>query len=120
MEERKGSCCWFYVGQRVLFLISNNNERGIVKYVGVVEGYEGVWVGVEWDSGQGQHAGRMNGIQYFCTQDQLPSSSFMQLNNMNASVSLMDVLSSHYKTILLQSKEGKEQTLLLLFLFFFN
>jgi dynactin complex subunit len=52
MEEMKSYCC-FYVGQRVLFLTSNNNERGIVKYVGAVEGYEGAWVGVEWDSGQG-------------------------------------------------------------------
>lgn len=46
----------------MLFLTSNNDERGTMKHVGGVEGYEGVWVGVEWDSGQCWHNGRMNGI----------------------------------------------------------
>jgi hypothetical protein len=105
MEERKGSCCCFCVGQRVLSLTSNSNERGTVKYVGAVEGYEGVWVGVEWDSGQGRHNGRVNGIQYFCTQDQLPSGSLVRPNKLSAGVSLLDALSSRYKATLSQSEE---------------
>ncbi len=91
-----------------------------MKYVGAVEGYEGVWVGVEWDSGQGRHNGKVNGIQYFCTQDQLPSGSLVRPNKLSAGVSLLDALSSRYKATLSQSEEGKERTFLLLFLFFFS
>jgi len=76
MEEKKGSCC-LCVGQKMLSFTQNNNERRILKYVGTVEGYEGMWVGVEWDSGQGWHNGRVNGIKYFCTQDQLSLGSLV-------------------------------------------
>ncbi|CAK9214483.1 unnamed protein product [Sphagnum troendelagicum] len=105
MEESNGNCCCFCVGQRVLSLASNSSERGTVKYVGAVQGYEGVWVGVEWDSGQGRHNGRVNGIQYFCTQDQLPSGSLVRPNKLSAGVSLLDALSSRYKATLSQSEE---------------
>jgi hypothetical protein len=71
---------------------------------------------VEWDSGQGWHNGRVNGIQYFCTQDQLPSGSLVRPKKLSAGVSLLDGLSSRYKATLSQSEEGKEQTLLLLFI----
>ena len=33
-----------------------------------VQGYEGVWIGVEWDDeGRGRHDGTVNGVQYFHT-----------------------------------------------------
>jgi len=53
MEERKGSWCYFCVGQKVLFSQATTMKEDHVKYVGAMEGYEGVWVGVEWDSWQG-------------------------------------------------------------------
>lgn len=41
-------------------------SRGAVCYIGPVDGYEGTWVGVDWDNpGRGKHDGSIKGKQYF-------------------------------------------------------
>ena len=52
---------------------------GTVKYVGPVEGYEGLWIGVDWDScsGSGSHDGSFRGIRYFFA-DSEASGSFVR------------------------------------------
>ena len=45
----------FVVGERVA---DQENHRATVRYVGEVEGYQGQWIGVEWDApGRGKHDG---------------------------------------------------------------
>lgn len=39
---------------------------GTIKYVGPVQGYKGLWFGVDWDDpDRGKHNGTVNGIKYF-------------------------------------------------------
>ena len=42
---------------------------GTIRYVGEVEGTDGVWLGVEWDdSNRGKHNGTKDGKRYFTCQ----------------------------------------------------
>uniref|UniRef100_A0A1L8E665 Tubulin-specific chaperone E n=1 Tax=Nyssomyia neivai TaxID=330878 RepID=A0A1L8E665_9DIPT len=48
--------------------IKVNNDYGTVKFYGEINGYSGLWVGVEWDDPRrGKHGGCVNEIQYFET-----------------------------------------------------
>ncbi|VDK47869.1 unnamed protein product [Gongylonema pulchrum] len=41
-------------------------RRGTVRYVGPVNGYQGEWIGIDWDDPEtGKHDGSVNGKQYF-------------------------------------------------------
>lgn len=41
---------------------------GTVKYIGIVEGYDNIWLGIDWDDPlRGKHNGTVNGIRYFTT-----------------------------------------------------
>ncbi|XP_045780874.1 tubulin-specific chaperone E [Maniola jurtina] len=52
------------VGSRV----KCNDDFGTVKYIGEVQGYKGIWYGVEWDNAErGKHDGFVDDIQYFKT-----------------------------------------------------
>ncbi|KAG5673552.1 hypothetical protein PVAND_003592 [Polypedilum vanderplanki] len=43
-------------------------DVGTIKYIGIVEGHEGTWIGVEWDDpSRGRHNGTVNGHYYFET-----------------------------------------------------
>ena len=54
----------FVVGDRVCC----EGQRATVRFVGPVDGAEGLWVGVEWDSPErGKHNGTVKGKQYFVT-----------------------------------------------------
>ena len=59
----------FYIGKRV----SYDGHLCTVRYVGEVEGTNGVWLGVEWDEAtRGKHSGEHNGVRYFeCPFDHL-------------------------------------------------
>lgn len=53
------------VGQRARKL-GTANQTGVIRYVGELEGRQGVWVGVEWDTlGLGDTTGDLNGRRYF-------------------------------------------------------
>lgn len=49
------------IGQRV----SWNGTPGTVRYIGSIALAPGEWIGVELDSGKGQHDGTVMGVQYF-------------------------------------------------------
>lgn len=92
-EEQIG----FNIGQRVCTINTERSPQcGTVKYVGSVQGYEGSWVGVDWDSGQGKHNGTVKGIHYFDTSGE-QSGSLVRPNNLSGGVSVLEALSLRYK-----------------------
>ncbi len=55
----------FSVGDRVS-TAGDDNAKGVVRFVGTVEGTKGEWVGVEWDDAErGRHDGTHDGKRYF-------------------------------------------------------
>ncbi|XP_026501773.1 tubulin-specific chaperone E [Vanessa tameamea] len=53
-----------FIGSRV----KCNDDFATVKYIGEVQGYKGIWYGVEWDNTErGKHNGFVEDIQYFKT-----------------------------------------------------
>lgn len=46
--------------------IDVGGNRGSVGYIGPIEGYDGDWVGVDWDDRKrGKHDGAVGGKRYF-------------------------------------------------------
>ncbi|KYR01455.1 tubulin binding cofactor E [Tieghemostelium lacteum] len=64
-------------------IISDDNYFGTVRYKGSVEGFEGLWYGIEWDSSsRGKHRGNFKGKQYFDCQYSDSSASFMKIEKL--------------------------------------
>ncbi|KAL9672728.1 hypothetical protein QQ045_028980 [Rhodiola kirilowii] len=95
----------FRIGQRVHF-VNDTRRIGTVKYVGPVEGYSGVWVGVDWDNGQGKHDGSVNGVTYFLANSQ-NSASFVRPHNLSAGISVLDALELRYRGISTKEEEDE-------------
>lgn len=69
---------------------------GTVRYVGKVEGYEGMWVGVEWDDpSRGKHDGVVNGVRYFQTLSPY-SGSMVRIEKINQFESLEEAIYDRY------------------------
>eukprot|EP00249_Psilotum_nudum_P006771 c20044_g1_i1 orf=398-2047(-) len=86
----------FCIGQRVQSISpAKSPQIGTVKYIGAVEGYEDVWVGVDWDSGDGRHNGTVNGVRYFDTVGER-SGSFVRPSALTGGVTLLEALISRY------------------------
>ncbi|XP_045465078.1 tubulin-specific chaperone E [Harmonia axyridis] len=52
----------FQIGDR----IECSDSIGTVKYIGNIEGYSSIWLGIDWDDpNRGKHNGNFNGKQYF-------------------------------------------------------
>lgn len=50
------------VGDRV----EVGGNRGTISYIGAIEGYDGEWVGIDWDNPErGKHDGSVKGKRYF-------------------------------------------------------
>ena len=46
--------------------IDSSGSRGTIKYVGEVNGVQGLWFGIDWDDPKrGKHDGTYNDIRYF-------------------------------------------------------
>ncbi|KAK3222082.1 hypothetical protein Dsin_009107 [Dipteronia sinensis] len=86
----------FKLGQRV-HSVNDRRRIGTVKYVGEVQGYSGVWVGVDWDDGSGKHDGSVNGVSYFRAWAD-NSGSFVRVPNLSSGVSLLEALQLRYKS----------------------
>ncbi|KAI9169110.1 hypothetical protein LWI28_007116 [Acer negundo] len=86
----------FKLGQRV-HSVNDRRRIGTVKYVGEVQGYSGVWVGVDWDDGNGKHDGSVNGVRYFRARAE-KSGSFVRVPNLSPGVSLLEALQLRYKS----------------------
>lgn len=82
----------FTVGSR----IECCGDFGTVKYIGPVEGYPGVWLGVDWESAErGKHDGTVKGIQYFSTRYP-KSGSFVRKEKVNSGQSLIRAIKTRY------------------------
>uniref|UniRef100_A0A0N5AEQ6 Tubulin-specific chaperone E n=1 Tax=Syphacia muris TaxID=451379 RepID=A0A0N5AEQ6_9BILA len=59
-----------------------NGNRGTVKYIGLIDGHQGNWVGIEWDDcNRGKHDGSVAGKRYFVANGGPRSSSFVRVEN---------------------------------------
>ncbi|EXB58480.1 Tubulin-specific chaperone E [Morus notabilis] len=85
----------FKLGQRV-HSAGDPRRIGTVAYVGPVQGYSGVWIGVDWDNGDGKHDGSINGVRYFHAKSER-SSSFVRAHNLSSGISLLEALRLRYQ-----------------------
>ncbi|KAJ4960458.1 hypothetical protein NE237_020368 [Protea cynaroides] len=85
----------FKINQRVHF-IGDSRRTGIVKYVGHVEGYPGMWVGVDWDNGEGKHDGSINGVRYFQAKGE-KSASCVRPRNLSGGITFLEALELRYR-----------------------
>ncbi|GBG68275.1 hypothetical protein CBR_g2823 [Chara braunii] len=73
-----------------------DKHLGTVRYVGAVVGFEGEWVGVEWDDpSRGKHDGTVRGHCYFQAR-QVGSASFVRSHKIDSGISLVDALKEKY------------------------
>lgn len=107
-EEEEGISCdeklGFRVGQRV-HIAGDSRRIGTVKCVGAVKGYSGIWVGVDWDNGEGKHDGSVNGIRYFQAKGE-KSASFVRPQNLGTGISLLEALDLRYRSDSTKEEEG--------------
>ncbi|KAI3990866.1 hypothetical protein MKX01_026050 [Papaver californicum] len=85
----------FRMNQRV-HTVGDTRRIGTVKYIGNVEGYSGIWVGIDWDNGDGKHNGSLNGVTYFEAKDD-KSGSFIRPQNLSHGISFLQALELRYK-----------------------
>ncbi|VDP16997.1 unnamed protein product [Soboliphyme baturini] len=80
------------IGSRV----RKRNATGTVLYIGTVQGYQGEWIGVDWDDPKrGKHDGSIGGVRYFKASSST-SGSFTRLNHLDVGRSLFSVLAEQY------------------------
>ncbi|KAG9446329.1 hypothetical protein H6P81_012457 [Aristolochia fimbriata] len=85
----------FQIEQRV-HACGDTRRIGTVKYIGPVEGYSGIWVGIDWDNGEGKHNGTINGVRYFLAKGN-KSGSFVRPQNLTGGISLLEALNLRYR-----------------------
>ncbi|XP_010535837.1 PREDICTED: tubulin-folding cofactor E [Tarenaya hassleriana] len=96
----------FRVGQRV-HSINDPRRVGTVMYVGEVQGYSGVWIGVDWDKdGDGKHDGSVNCVRYFQARSDC-SASFVRPQNLSHGITLLQALELRYRTT--SSKDEEDE-----------
>ncbi|XP_068647761.1 tubulin-folding cofactor E [Aristolochia californica] len=84
----------FQIEQRV-HARGDTRRTGSVKYIGPVEGYSGIWVGVDWDDGNGKHDGTINGVRHFVSKGNI-SGSFVRPQNLAGGIPLLEALNLRY------------------------
>jgi len=84
----------FSAGDRVLIA----KQKATVRYVGPVDGYEGCWVGVEWDDpSRGKHDGSTGGRRYFSCDSSSPTAgSLVKISKVSQGNTLVDALVLRY------------------------
>ncbi|KAH9323023.1 hypothetical protein KI387_017662 [Taxus chinensis] len=101
----------FEVGQRVQSLEKGPKKIGAVKYLGPVQGYEGIWAGVDWDDGEGRHSGIVNGVRYFDAAGE-KSASFVRLHSLSKGITFLEALLRRYKGDSISKEEQDEMYVL--------
>ncbi|GLJ31948.1 hypothetical protein SUGI_0643060 [Cryptomeria japonica] len=101
----------FEVGQRVRSVEKGTRKIGTVKYIGPVQGYEGIWAGVDWDDGEGRHNGSVNGVRYFEAAGD-KSASFVRLHSLSKGVTFLEALLRRYKGDATSQEEQDEMYVL--------
>ncbi|XP_078434131.1 tubulin folding cofactor E / Pfifferling (PFI) [Wolffia australiana] len=94
-EEIADSKMGFRVSQRI-HAVGDPQRTGTVRYVGSVEGYDGCWVGVDWDDGQGKHDGAVNGVRYFSAKGST-TASLIRPRNLSSGIAFMEALRLRYR-----------------------
>ena len=62
-----------------------DGQRATVRYVGLIAGQEGQWIGLEWDDpSRGKHDGTANGHQYFQCQFAKGAGTFVRASKLPA------------------------------------
>ncbi|CAG5059932.1 unnamed protein product [Parnassius apollo] len=80
------------IGSRV----KSGYDFGTVKYIGDVQGYKGIWYGVEWDNpARGKHDGFVDDIQYFKT-TKPGAGSFVRPNKISPFKTCADAIRKYY------------------------
>ncbi|XP_047999954.1 tubulin-specific chaperone E [Leguminivora glycinivorella] len=73
-----------------------NDDFATVKYIGEVQGYKGIWYGVEWDDpARGKHDGSVDDIQYFKT-SKPGAGSFIRPNKIAPTITCADAIKKYY------------------------
>ncbi|BBN16397.1 tubulin-specific chaperone E [Marchantia polymorpha subsp. ruderalis] len=106
----EGSKPGFQVDQRVQSVKAektSSKQLGTVKYVGPVEGYDGLWVGVDWDTGLGRHNGTVNGKHYFETTTK-ESGSLVRPNSLSTGITLAEALIERYNASATTTSSGED------------
>uniref|UniRef100_A0A158P7S0 Tubulin-specific chaperone E n=1 Tax=Angiostrongylus cantonensis TaxID=6313 RepID=A0A158P7S0_ANGCA len=80
------------IGERVMV----GGHSAVIRYVGDVTGYPGIWAGVEWDDpNRGKHNGFVNGVQYFRTKS-ARGGSLVNIQNVHRGVDLLTAILNRY------------------------
>lgn len=98
-------------GERLLIA----KQKATARYIGAVEGYEGTWVGVEWDDpSRGKHDGTVAGKRYFTCASAVPTAgSFVRITKVSQGTSLVDALVKRYTNQLAEGHAGDGQAYVL-------
>ncbi|KAJ8925192.1 hypothetical protein NQ315_001378 [Exocentrus adspersus] len=89
-ESSTGNC---KVGCRIEY----GRHFGTVKYVGPIEGYPGMWLGIDWDDiERGKHNGTVNGVYYFDTRHPKSGSFLKVKEGINFGQSLINAIRTRY------------------------
>ncbi|VDM57531.1 unnamed protein product [Angiostrongylus costaricensis] len=79
------------IGERVMV----GGHSAVIRYVGEVAGYPGIWAGVEWDDpNRGKHNGFVNGVQYFRTK--YVGGSLVNIQNVHRGLDLLTAILNRY------------------------
>lgn len=73
-------------------------DKGTVRYVGRVDGQNGVWVGIEWDDpSRGKHNGSIGGKKYFECLANAPGGSFVRFEKVNEGITVPEAILLRYQ-----------------------
>lgn len=93
---------WAVPGSRICI----GRYRCTVRYVGLIEGQKGIWVGIEWDDGsRGKHDGTHQGKRYFsCRRQGHACATFVRYakireHDVAFGKSIESAISERYKTV---------------------
>lgn len=76
--------------------IEVGGDRGMISYIGAVEGYDGEWVGIDWDNPErGKHDGAVKGKRYFQASSS-KSGSFVRPNTIKEGKNLLEEMNDRY------------------------
>lgn len=83
-------------------------HKATVRYLGPVDGHDGIWAGVEWDdSSRGKHDGATGGRRYFsCCSAAPTAASFIRIHKVAPGTSLVEALTLRYTNQLAEGQGG--------------
>lgn len=92
IEESENGEKQVSIGSRV----KCGEDFGTVKFIGEIQGYKGLWYGVEWDNiSRGKHDGSVEGVQYFRT-SKPGAGSFVRPNKIAPFTTCSEAIRKYY------------------------